>query len=84
MELEELRDALKIASAREPENVMPPFFPKNTFWLIAICRISSGGVGVPPFASIVSGLAQYRQRNGQPCRKTTSRRPGPSNVPILS
>ena len=53
-------------------------------WLIAICRISSGVVGVPPFTSIVSGLAQYRQRNGHPCRKTTSRRPGPSNVPILS
>ena len=67
-----------------PEKVIPPFFPKNAFWLIAICRISSGVVGVPPFTSIVSGLAQYRQRNGHPCRKTTSRRPGPSNVPILS
>lgn len=31
-----------------PEKVIPPFFPKNAFWLIAICRISSGVVGVPP------------------------------------
>ena len=33
-------------------------FPKNAFWLTAICRISSAGVGMPPLESMVSGLAQ--------------------------
>ena len=41
-----------------PEKVTPPRRPKNGFWSVAMRRISSAGVGFPPQASIVSGLAQ--------------------------
>ena len=66
------------AEGSPPENVTPPRFPKNGFWFNAIFNISPGSVGVPPSNGIVSGFAQYRHLNGQPCKKTTSRSPGPS------
>ena len=45
---------------------------------------AEASVGVPPSGDQVSGLWQYAQRMGQPCRKTTKRTPGPSTVPKLS
>ena len=76
--------AMPMAHEEPPENVTPPFLPKKGFWLTAMFTICPASVGVPPSKEIVSGLAQYRQRKGQPCRKTTSRSPGPSYVPIDS
>ena len=55
---------LRPAMGSPPEKVAP-FLPKNAFWLIAICRLLIGGGGSTAFhASMVGGLAQYRQRKG--------------------
>ena len=67
-----------VSSAR---SISPPPVARNTPRYRATFFSSSSAVmSVPRRISSVSGLWQYRQRNGQPARNTVSRVPGPSTA----
>ena len=67
-----------------PETVRPPPVVRKIIrYLFNRFTKSSSRTGWPLAANMVSGLWQYRQRNGQPERKTVIRVPGPS-TPVTS
>ena len=64
-----------------PDSVMPPFVVRKMRRYRAMRESNSvSETGAPSFMRKVSGLWQYRQRSGQPLRKTVIRVPGPSTA----